>query len=235
MKSGLLLSAFAVAFVLSGCASTAQVPYSRASAGDIKTIGVPTPSIPAGPSVKMAVTPRVKYGMVGPLADGARESNLKNLALRHNLSVPATFTSRLTERLQSHGYTVTHLSTPRSGSSFIEDYPNNPGVDAYLDVVVTNYGFRSAGLDSTNPYRPSLHAKVRLVRGSDEAVLMQDTIIYNPHESLNETGGGAVTIAGNSAYQYPHYSEIIANSGHAVEGLKEAANQSADTIANLLR
>lgn len=235
MKSGMILSALAIALTVTACTSVAKVPYDRMSASTIKTIAVPTPSIPAQASVKFAVVPRQKEGMVGFLADGYRESNFRQLTQAHNLSVPATFLSRLTDRLEANGYRVTNVSTPRSGNGFIENYPNTAAADAYLDVVVTDYGYMAAGHNSNAPYRPRFEAKFRLVRGSDSAVLMQDSIIYNPNETRNEPRPGAIPISPNPAYAYPHYSAIISNSDHAVTGLREAALVSADSIANMLR
>jgi hypothetical protein len=259
MRYGFVPSALAIAFVVTGCSSIPEVAYNRMSAGKIKTIAVPTPSIPSDPSVQRALAPRQKYGMVGTLADTFHANNLKQLALRHNFSVPDAFLSRLTQQLEANGYRVTNVSTPRSGTGFLENYPNSSGVDAYLDVVVTKYGYTAAGSGSNMSYRPQFHAKVRLVRASDAAVLMQDTVIYNANDSFNvitadsdRANTGLKTVAYEpygslndtksadpnaqaAAHAYPHFSEIVANSAHAVTGLEKAAHQSADTIADMLR
>ena len=58
--------------------------------------------------------------------------------------------------LEAEGYTVSMVAFQRQGSDFAGSYPvgSEPKVDAYLDLVVTGYGYIAAGIGNSTPYRP---------------------------------------------------------------------------------
>jgi hypothetical protein len=60
---------------LAGCAGAPAVPYDRATAGDIKTIGVLTPSFPDHPYVILASSVGQHLGLIGALVDAGMRSS----------------------------------------------------------------------------------------------------------------------------------------------------------------
>jgi len=104
------------------------------------------------------------------------------------------------------------------------------GIEAYLDIVVHDYGYLSAGVGSA-PYRPFVVLKCRLVRAGDGAVLMEDIIHYN---SLGQPKN-VVTVSPDTGYAYEDFDTMLAAGAQAIEGLSVAFSQTGDTLANLLR
>src|SRR5205823_11578079 len=98
----------------------------------------------------------------------------------------------------------------------------------------SNYGYVSAGIGSNTPYRPQFLVQVRLVHSKNSSVLMQETILYNPVGPAGFNAKKAITIAPSAAYEFPDFDRLEANSQMAVQGLRDAAYQSADSLSNLL-
>jgi hypothetical protein len=207
------------------------------SAGDIKTIGIVTPKFPNEASVILATTVGQSFGLVGAIVDAGlqdgRESSFKKIVEAQNFSVQPAFMERLSASLQEHGYTLSDVSAPRRQDNFVDKYPMG-SADAYLDMVVVNYGYIAAGIGNSTPYRPMVSVKVRLVRAIDSSVLMQDTVLYNPYKAA----GGmtkAVTISPNPTYEFTTFNDLEEKPEMAVKGLEDAIHQSAVAVANLLR
>lgn len=223
--------------LLAGCAGQPAVPYDRASAGDIRTIGVLTPSFPEHPSVILASSVGQSLGLLGALVDAgmrsSRESSFGSLLDGQGFSVGDAFQQSLVAGLQAHGYTVAIIPVPREKRDFLPDYHVVTAVnaDAYLDVVSLGYGYIAAGVGNANPYRPVFGVKCRLVRASDAAVLMQDSVIYN---QVNPRGH-VITIAPDPAYQFIDFDTLMADPPRSIAGLHGAVEQTARSIADLLR
>ena len=222
--------------VLAGCASVPQIPYDRMTAGEIKTIGVVTPKFPNRATVVLATSVGQSFGLVGALVDAGlqdgRDSSFKKMVDAQNFVAQDAFMQRLSETLQSHGYTVSNISAMRTRDGFMDKYPTEPA-DAYLDLVVTSYGYIAAGVSSSTPYRPRFAVQVRLVRASDSSVLLQDVVLYNAF-----TPGGepkAITISPDPAYEYETFDALESSSDMAVVGLQDAVYKSADAVGNLMR
>jgi hypothetical protein len=73
--------------------------------------------------------------------------------------------------------------------------------------------------------------KARLVSVKDSSVLMQDLILYNPVAPASK----AITVAPDPAYTFKDFDALVGNPGNAVQGLKTAADKSAETISQLLQ
>jgi hypothetical protein len=141
--------------------------------------------------------------------------------------------SRLSDVLTSEGYTVSTVSVLRPERKFLDQYPANtdPRVDAYLDIVVFDYGYAAAGVSDSTPWRPHFAAGVKLVRARDSSVLMEDAVVYNPVFPYKN----AVTIAPDPAYGFADIDILTANQKKAIDGLSLAIQQSAETVAKLLK
>lgn len=219
-----------------GCAPP-KVPYDRND--NIKTIGVVTPRFPDGPTVFLASTVGRSFGLIGALIDAGmqadRETKFKAVLQEHNFSAHDVFMQSLKSELEARGYAVTTVEMQRDTADFATKYPreNEPKVDAYLDLVTVNYGYVAAGIADGTPYRPAFAIKVRLVSAKDTALLMQDSVVYNP---VGPSGARAefVTIAPDPAYGFVNFDALMADPAKAVAGLQTATVQSAQTVGKLL-
>jgi hypothetical protein len=229
----------AVGLFLSACAGLQEVPYDRMSSGQIKTIGIVTPSAPKGASVILATSVGQSFGLVGALVDAGlqsnRETHFKSILDKEQFSAQEAFIGRLRQQLEMRGYGVADISAPRPSSKFLDKYPENPGVDAYLDIVVSNYGYISAGIGNSTPYRPHFFLQVRLVQAKTSQVLMQDVVFYNPVGPFAAGNQKMVTIAPASSYNFVDFDRLEADPHLAVEGLRDAVYQSADMVGSLMR
>ncbi len=237
MKKVLLSLMVPMFAALAGCATTPEIPYDRTTAGEIKSIAIVTPKFPDEASVVLATTVGQSFGLVGALVDAGleegRENSFKKMVLAQNFSAQDAFIQRLSEVLQGHGYAISDVSAERRQDKFVDKYPTGSS-DAYLDLVVMNYGYSAAGIGNSTPYRPIVSLQVRLVRASDSSVLMQDTVLYNPYNAAGGTAN-AITISPNPSYEFTTFSELESKPDMAVRGLEDAIHQSAAAVGNLLR
>jgi hypothetical protein len=203
-----ILFAMAAVAMTAACTSHPEIPYDHASAGDIKTIGVLTPSIPKEAAVVLATSvgknlPGV-LGIVGVLVDGgmqsAREGHFNELLQQQHFTAQDAVLKSLTKELEARGYVVVMIPATRDKADFLKSYPTGPDakVDAYLDLVTTFYGYVAAGIGDSTPYRPSMNIKVQLVSAKNASVLMQDAVAYNPINTPKDT----VTIAPDPDYVF---------------------------------
>jgi hypothetical protein len=221
---------------LAGCAAP-QIPFDRASVGDIKTIGIVTPSFPDSSDVVLASTVGQSFGLVGLMIDTGmkanRDSQFNALLQQRSFSERDVFLESLTGTLQANGYSVATVPATREKKDFLAHYPTGtvPAVDAYLDLVVNGYGYVAAGIGSSTPYRPGISVRARLVSARDSSVLMQNLVVYNPINAADK----AVTVAPDPAYQFKDFDALIAEPDKAVAGLRTAAERTAETISALLK
>ncbi|WP_029920109.1 hypothetical protein [Nevskia soli] len=230
-------AAIAAACLLSGCAGQPEVPFDHSANTNLKTIAVLTPSYPSGPGVVLASTVGQSFGLVGALVDGAmqsnRESKFSELLSAQKISVQDTFMQDIGQVLQAQGYQVVLQPVTRDKADFLSQYPPaaSTHADLYLDMVVTGYGYIAAGVRSSTPYRPAFSVRCKLVRASDGAVLMEDTIAYNPLGQPKNM----VTIAPDADYVFKDFDTLMADPDKAGQGLKVAMQKSTDSIGLLLR
>jgi len=232
--------ALAMLSVLTACAAKPAIPFDSSQASRIKTIGVLTPDMPSGPSAILASTPGQSFGLVGALIDAglqaSRESDLKTLLNGKQFTPHDRLMTGIKTALEAQGYEIRNVTTTRAErGEFLKSYPtSNPeSVDAYLDIVLGYYGYSAAGITGATPYRPALLTKVRLVNASDGRVLMEDIVYYNRIFTAVETNN--VTIAPDTAYSFPGFSDLTRNPDRVVEGLDVAFAKSTEAVGTLLR
>jgi hypothetical protein len=235
-KAAVALAASAA--VLCGCAAKPEIPFDRASAGDVKTIGIVTPAMPDDASVVLASTVGQSFGLIGGLIDAglkaSRDSHFHDILKQQGVAPNAVLAADLTKSLRAQGYTVLPLEIERDHKSdFLAKFPDGTGrpVDAYLDLVVDDYGYLAAGIGSSSPYRPFVKLRAKLVRASDRAVLMQDSIMYNPLNNPEHV----VTISPDPRYQYKDFDTLTADPAGAATGLRVAIDTSVKSLSSLLR
>jgi hypothetical protein len=224
-----------VAALLSACQTLPQVPYDRATAGNIKTINVVTPAMGAEANVALMSTVGQSFGLVGALIDAgmqaSREDDFEAMAKAQNFSGRDAFAKHLDGALAASGYVVAHDTVNRPQRDFLSGYkqPATVAAEAHLDVVV-NYGYYASGLST--PYRPFVSAAAKLVRNSDSALLMQKSIFYNP---LNAAPEQTVTVPPNPAYEFSDFDTLKSNPEKAIKGLDEALAQVAAAMGTLVK
>jgi hypothetical protein len=224
--------------LLNGCATKPEIPFDK-GANNIKTIGILTPYEPDHGSVVLASSVGQSFGIVGALIDTgmrmSRESKFNTLLGQESFIYQDELLKSLSAKLTAGGYVVSMVAVPRSGADYLKTYPKGGEnkVDAYLDVVVTGYGYVAAGIGSSTPYRPIDGIKVRLVRALDSKVLMEDTVVFNPVGPA--VASNIVTVPPNPEYTFEDFDALTADPVAMTKGLKDAIDQSADAVAKLLR
>jgi len=235
---GIARSALVFGFlvILSGCAGTPEIPYDHSTA-NVHTIGLPTPGFPSDASVVLASDVGQSFGLIGALVDAgmqsSRDSQFKDLLAKQNYTASNQFTQSLTAAMQQHGYTVVPIAVERKDSGLLKDMPPAPQpVDAYLDISVFSYGYIAAGIQDAAPYRPFMVLQCKLIKASDNSVLMQDRIDLNPVLPSNSK---EVTLSPAPEYQFANFDTLMAQPDRAAEGLQTSVVQVATNLGNLMQ
>lgn len=229
--------------LLGACATPrTNVPFDRAGSG-VTTIGIVTPVTPAQPSIVLASTAGQSFGLIGALVDAGmqsnRESQYRRVAQEANFHPPSLFMARLAGDLAAAGYTVSNIDVKREKREFMTDYAKNAPapVDAYLDVLMTHYGYAAAGIGSSTPYRPTVGLRVRLVSARTGTVLMQDDVVYNPiqYGGRSTEEPNYITIAPDPALFFDDFDALLTRRTESFAALQRATEQTAQTVAGLMR
>jgi hypothetical protein len=242
MRSIFCTAAFVLAVAANASAAPSSILFEKASAGDIKTIGIVTMAMPALPNVQ-------HYGGISDILGGgllvgvveqsnasARQKEFWREIDGDHRPPQTTFSDALTVALQADGYSVKLITAPRSELVFLENYPADAKVDAILDIAFSEemggYGYLTPGQENSNPYKPFAYVSFRLVRTSDQSVLAQNTVLYTPW--WKQDTDESLTIPPDEKYTFNEYEAIKANPALATEGLNTALTQTAGTIGLLL-
>jgi hypothetical protein len=230
-------AALAALLTLAACAGQAEIPYDRTTALNNKTIGLLTPAWPSGPSSFLASNPGQSFGLIGALVNAGiqtgRESDLKLILDNQKIDANMEFVTALTANLEAKGFTVVPITADAKRGGYLKKYPaaGANSVDSYLDIAVTQYGYLAAGIGSDNPYRPWCEANVKLVRASNGAVLMQDSVTYNSWLDLKNR----VKISPDPEYAFAKWTDAKDVPEKTAQGVSIAAKKSADAIGELLK
>jgi hypothetical protein len=225
-----------ICLTLSACATKPEIPFDRASSDRIKTIGIVTPSFPNGPSVVLASSVGQSFGIIGALVDAGlrsnRESKFNAVLDQQHFQAQNYFLGDVRKSLEQEGFKVVSIDAKRDKADFLTQYPNAAGsnVDAFLDLVVKGYGYLASGISNSSPYRPFFMVGARLVNATNQSVLMQDVIVYNPLNGSDK----AVSIAPDPDMQFVDFDTLTANGPKAVAGLAAAEDESAKALGKLL-
>lgn len=218
------------------CASPyVATPYDRASS-NVTRIAMADDSVPPKLSAFEVASIGSNFGLVGALVNAGiqagREDALTKALAAVEFDPEARLEARMISSLTAQGYEVALVEGPlRAKRDFLVSYPAAAaGTDAYLDVVVTNYGYLAAG--AFQPWRPTAQATVRLVSASDPSnVLMENVIVYNTMYPAE----GVITLTPNPEFSFANQGEMEADPEKLAAGIEDALNQIADTAAQLLR
>ena len=182
----------------------------------------------------LASTVGQSFGLIGALIDAgmqdSRESKFQAVVAQRNFRGQDAMVRQLDAALAADGYTPIDTAVGRAGLDFAKGYKLAAGsADAYIDVVM-NYGYYASGLST--PYRPYVFVDCKVVRTSDNALLMQKSIFYNP---LNKAPDQTVTIAPDPTYEFADFDALMADPDRAVKGLDTAVTQVAAAMGTLLK
>jgi hypothetical protein len=211
------------ALLLTGCA---QLPlptiiYDK-TANSVHSITLVTPYVSPQPTLIQGALNTVEDnpivgGAVAALIIGGiemdRQNKFNTMVQGQGFSAQDEVAAGITSALKAKNYTVTSVTAPRPDAKFLTTY-QPAQADAYLDVVVENYGYNQPGI---TPFDPFLAAEYKLVRAKDNQVIMQGTVIY--------TGPIA-------AYEFQNYGAFGADPKRSVAGLKEETTEVATAITS---
>jgi hypothetical protein len=231
-----IYAAVAACLCLGACATPyVGTPYDHASNNTIKSVGLAGNALPEKALAWEVASVGSNFGLVGALIDAGIQSdraNAVNEALVHDgFNAERELEGRIDKALATQGYAVKPMDVgARPKREFVAAYPApKEPVDAYLDVVVQQYGYISAG--AFKPFRPMLVAKVRLVSAKDPSkTLMENTITYNAMYPIN----GAITLSPNPDFAFKNRTELLADPKRLEQGIDDALYQTADTVARLM-
>jgi hypothetical protein len=231
-----VIAAVGAVLSLAACATPyVGKPYEHA-ANSVRTIGLASEALPKKPIAYEVASVGSNFGLIGALVDASiqldREDAVNKALEADGYKAEQRLQAKIISDLAVQGYQVKAVDTgARAKREFLAAYPaSGEPVDAYLDIVVTDYGYLSAG--AFKPFRPTLTAKVRLVSAKDTSkTLMENTIVYN---GMTPTAG-VITLTPNPAYAFKNRSELLADSKQLEAGIDDALNQTADTVAQLLK
>jgi hypothetical protein len=161
----------------------------------------------------------------------SRESDFEDAMKAQNYIGNEAFMRHLDGALTAGGYTPAHYTVKREKAGFLKAYPKggDAAADAHLDIVMY-YGYIASGMST--PYRPFVSVNAKLVRASDNALLMQKSIFYNP---LNAAPENTVTIAPDPAYEFADFDALKGDPEKAAKGLDTAIAQVAGAMGTLLK
>lgn len=222
---------------LAACAGQPEIPYDRTMAPNNKTIGFLTPAWPSSAVSFLASNPGQSLGLIGALVNAGiqegRDADLKVMLDNQKIDANAVFVTELTANLQSKGFTIVPVAADVKRGGYLKKYPTagTDKVDSYLDVAVIQYGYLAAGIGSDSPYRPWCESLVKLVRASDGAVLMQDSVTYNSFLDLKNR----VKLSPDPDYAFAKWTDAKADPAKVAQGVSVAAKKTADAIGNLLK
>ena len=225
----------ALAMTVAACAPTyVATPYDRSTAS-IQSVGLIDDSVPEKATAYEVASVGSNFGLIGALVDAgiqAERQGAVNEALTGiGFDAESKLEARVIAALAQQGYTAAALpGTDRPKRDFLATYPAAPaGVDGYLDIAIVNYGYMSSG--AGQPFRPTVGAKVKLVKVSDGSTLMENMIIYNPLNAIQ----GVVTLPPNPDYAFKNRAALLEDPSRLAAGIEDALNQVADTAVQLLR
>jgi hypothetical protein len=219
---------------LSACASTyVGKPYTK-SAAPLTTVGLADDMLPSEVIAFQVASTMSNFGLLGAIIDAGVQASRKhrvNEALDSIGYAPEpTFEAYLRDALKDQGVTARLVAGPdREKREFLVDYPaTGQDVQAYLDLVVKQYGYVQAG---GNLWRPAVLADVRLVDRVSGNVLMENRIGYN----IPDAPAGIITLPPNPEFAFEDREDMITNADKLAAGLDDALHEVAISAVRLLR
>lgn len=223
------------ALCLSACADPyVATPYDRATA-QVDRMVIIDDAVPEKAIAYEVASVGSNFGLIGALVDAgiqAERQDAVNDALREtDFNAEGRLETLLIKEIGEEGYSVALLpGAARAKRDWLPSHSGAPdGVDAYLDVAVVEYGYMSPG--AGQPFRPYVWAKVKLVRVSDGALLMENQIVYNPLNVVE----GVITIPPNPEFFFNNRSALLEDPNRLAAGIEDAMVRVAETSAQLLR
>lgn len=221
--------------LLSACASNyVATPY-VAGPDRLGRVAVADDSVPEQLIAAEIASIGSNFGLIGALINAgvqdSRQDALTSALGTISFDAENTLEGYMVEALAQKGIQATLLNGPqRERRVFLADYPDAPeGVEAYFDLVLTHYGYLSAG--HGQPWRPTAEATVRLVSVAGGRVLLENRIAYNTMNAPR----GVITLTPNPEYVFESREDMVSDPRRLAGGLQDAFQQIATTAATLIR
>lgn len=221
--------------LLGACASNyVATPY-VAGPDRLERVAVADDSLPEGLIAYEVASVGSNFGLIGALIDAGVQSSRRDAVTDAlgtiSFDAETVLEGYVIDALGQQGVQATLLNGPqRERRVFLATYPDAPaGVEAYFDLVLTHYGYLSAG--SGQPWRPSADATVRLVSVEGGRVLLENRITYNTMNAPR----GVITLTPNPEYVFENREEMVSDPQRLANGLRDAFQQIAATAATLIR
>ncbi|WP_242913789.1 hypothetical protein [Brevundimonas pishanensis] len=228
------LAAIAALITLSACATPyVATPYERTQ-HNIRQVSLIDDSLPEDAIAFEVASVGSNFGLIGALVDAGIQASRRNAVNEALDSVSFDAETMLEQRLSSSlanlGYSVAPLTeNTRTKYDFLKEYPDSATADALLDVAVQHYGYLSSG--AGQPFRPSVAAKVRLVKASDKSTIMENIIYYN----VLHAPDGTITLPPNPEYEFQNRDALLEDPQRLADGISDALNQVVATTVRLLQ
>lgn len=229
------LVALAAMAPLSACASNYVATPFIAGPERIGKVAVVDDPVPEKMSAAEIASVGSNFGLIGALIDAgvqdSRQDALTGALDTISFDAEDALQTYVVDALAQREIEATLLDGPqRQKHVFLTDYPDaGEDVQAYFDLVLSNYGYVSAG--PGQPWRPTADAMVRLVSRSDQRVLLENRIAYNTMYAP----GGVITLTPNPEYAFQNREEMVSNPERLADGLRDALQQVAETAAKLIQ
>jgi hypothetical protein len=222
--------------LLADCADKPVMPYDKAGAGRVTTIGVLTPAVPPGPTIHLGYftvplshpdetlvrSTRLSDAMTDAEVEIDCERELGNILAAKRFDARALLLEKVKRALVGRGYKVIDVPVIReSDGTFMKAYPVVPDADAYLDLVVLDYGY----FDRVT--------EIRMVDAANASVLMQERVRYAALERSHPKDD--IAIASDPKYRFDGLPALMSQPDMAVEGLNAAFTKSAEAMSALLQ
>ena len=232
MADNLRTTLLITTLLLSGCATKPpSISFDRAASG-VKNIAFATPACPAKP-ILVSLAPVTAYPiLLGPFGSVADQSvqqdhaeHFAELLTAQRFSPCPVLEADIKQDLISKGYEVKSVDADRSSGDFLALSPEAglPTSDAYLDVVVTDYGYAASTI--TSPYQPAVNVKFKLVRSRDSSIVMQGSFGYSLFRDDERP---------DDAFNYWHYDDFSADQTRAIKGMQEGFSKAAVAVTDAL-
>ncbi|MGX1196925.1 hypothetical protein [Parvibaculum sp. MBR-TMA-1.3b-4.2] len=233
--------------LLADCADKPVMPYDKAGAGRVTTIGVLTPAVPPGPTIHLGYftvplshpdetlvrSTRLSDAMTDAEVEIDCERELGNILAAKRFDARALLLEKVKRALVGRGYKVIDVPVIReSDGTFMKAYPVVPDADAYLDLVVLDYGYFDR-VTGGAPYEPLLMTEIRMVDAANASVLMQERVRYAALERSHPKDD--IAIASDPKYRFDGLPALMSQPDMAVEGLNAAFTKSAEAMSALLQ
>lgn len=240
------------AILYSGCATTPRGSQSSAIADEWDQIHSITLLEPKGPAQIIVANREPEAlaaafgGLIGAAIGGSVadknairwSSEFTERAGEHSIDVPQILSDKLKSSLQDRGYLKQISVRPDQKDLDLlrrDDFSKLEGSDAFLDVVVREFGYFYRPIDDA--FIPRVIASLQIVSGRDHRVLLRRDFVsmvgVQSYKLLGVPMLASISKA-NPKYSFKTVRELMEKPADAIEGLRESASDVGDSMCDAI-